>query len=75
MAPEQLPTEPVRDLCWRIRAELTEAPPTVAGLELAAFQATGTPHDARRLANVLLHTCDRKDLALEVWALVADSPH
>ena len=74
MTPKQLPTEPVRDLCWRIRAELAEASPTVAGLELAAFQASCKPHDARRLANVL-HTSDREDLALQVWALVDDSQH
>lgn len=44
-------------------------------LELEAFEETRTVHDGRRLANALLHVIDRRDLALQVSALIGDCPH
>ena len=69
--PHLIPIEPaVHDLCDRMATEIPASEYTIA-LELEAFRETCTPHDAKRLANVLRHVMERPDLADEIEALAA----
>ena len=60
-------TRELHELCGRIRA----AQPSInTFLELEAFIATRTPHDARRLANALRHVEHRQDLAANLETII-----
>src|SRR4029453_18535712 len=68
------PAVAVHAVCERIATEAPGHQYAIAA-EFYAFMETRTPHDARRLANVLSHALKRPDLAAEVEALLPQNAH
>jgi hypothetical protein len=69
----QLPTEDVARVVAIIISDFAGAMPHTLGLELQAFAATRTIHDARRLANALRHYHRQAGLAAEVEDILPDT--
>ena len=65
------PAATVHALCDRLATEIPASEYTIAA-ELLAFRETCTPWDGKRLANALRHIGERRDLAEQVEALLAN---